>query len=126
MQMEDYSDEAIILKQKELNVLYDEFSKKYGIISSQTNKRAFNQDSSYCLLCSLEKLDDEGKFQGKADMFSKRTIKKAQPVTSVDTASEALAVSLSEKAGVDIPFMSQLSGKSEDEIKEELKGIIFI
>ncbi|MBR4342738.1 MAG: DEAD/DEAH box helicase family protein, partial [Lachnospiraceae bacterium] len=125
MQMDDYSDEAISSKQKELNTLYDDFSKKYGIISSQTNKRAFNQDSSYCLLCSLEKLDDEGNFQGKADMFTKRTIKKAQPVTSVDTASEALAVSLSEKAGIDLEYMSKLSGKSQDEITEELKGIIF-
>ena len=125
MQMDDYSDEAISSKQKELNTLYDDFSKKYGIISSQTNKRAFNQDSSYCLLCSLEKLDDEGNFQGKADMFTKRTIKKAQPVTSVDTASEALAVSLSEKAGIDLEYMSKLSGKPQDEITEELKGIIF-
>ena len=125
MQMDDYSDEAISSKQKELNILYDDFSKKYGIISSQTNKRAFNQDSSYCLLCSLEKLDDEGNFQGKADMFTKRTIKKAQPVTSVDTASETLAVSLSEKAGIDLEYMSKLSGKPQEVITEELKGIIF-
>lgn len=96
-QLEEYPDTVIKEKQAELNSLYDAFSKKHGLINSQTNKRAFNQDSSYCLLCSLEKLDDEGNFKGKADMFTKRTIKKAEVVTSVDTASEALAVSLSEK-----------------------------
>jgi len=125
MQMEEYSDAAITAKQQELNDRYDDFSKKFGLISSQTNKRAFNQDSSYCLLCSLEKLDDEGKFEGKADMFTKRTIKRAEVVESVDTASEALAVSLSEKAKVDLPYMAQLAGKSEDEITEELAGVIF-
>ena len=125
MQMEEYSDAAIAAKQQELNDRYDSFSKKFGLISSQTNKRAFNQDSSYCLLCSLEKLDDEGKFEGKADMFTKRTIKRAEVVTSVDTASEALAVSLSEKAKVDLPYMAELAGKSEDEITEELAGVIF-
>ena len=125
MQMEEYSDAAITSKQQELNERYDSFSKKFGLISSQTNKRAFNQDSSYCLLCSLEKLDDEGKFEGKADMFTKRTIKRAEVVTSVDTASEALAVSLSEKARVDLPYMAELAGKSEDEITEELTGVIF-
>ena len=125
MQMEEYSDAAITAKQQELNDRYDDFSKKFGLISSQTNKRAFNQDSSYCLLCSLEKLDDEGKFEGKADMFTKRTIKRAEVVTSVDTASEALAVSLSEKAKVDLAYMAQLAGKSEDEITEELAGVIF-
>lgn len=112
-------------KQKELNTLYDTFSRKYGLINSQTNKRAFNQDSSYCLLCSLEKLDDEGNFKGKADMFTKRTIKKAEVVTSVDTATEALAVSLSEKAKVDLSYMAELTGKEIDTIKEELTGIIF-
>ena len=125
MQMEEYSDAAVAAKQQELNTLYDDFSQKYGLISSQTNKRAFNQDSSYCLLCSLEKLDDEGKFEGKADMFTKRTIKRAEAVTSVDTAGEALAVSLSEKAQIDLDFMSRLSGKSKDEITEELAGVIF-
>ena len=125
MQMEEYSDAAITAKQQELNDRYDSFSKKFGLISSQTNKRAFNQDSSYCLLCSLEKLDDEGKFEGKADMFTKRTIKRAEVVTSVDTASEALAVSLSEKAKVDLPYMAELAGKSEDEITDELSGVIF-
>lgn len=124
-QLEEYPEDMIQNKQTELNQLYDDFSKKFGLISSQTNKRAFNQDSSYCLLCSLEKLDDEGNFIGKADMFTKRTIKKQEVVTSVDTASEALAVSLSEKAGVDLAYMSQLAGKSEEEITKELAGVIF-
>lgn len=125
MQLQEYPDTVIKEKQAELNSLYDAFSKKYGLINSQTNKRAFNQDSSYCLLCSLEKLDDEGNFKGKADMFTKRTIKKAEVVTSVDTAAEALAVSLSEKARVDLDYMAELSGKSTDTIKEELTGVIF-
>ena len=125
LQLEEYPDTAITEKQAELNRLYDRFSKKYGIISSQTNRRAFNQDSSYCLLCSLEKIDDEGNFKGKADMFTKRTIKKAEVVTSVDTATEALAVSLSEKAKVDLDYMAELSGKDIDTVKEELAGIIF-
>ena len=124
-QLEEYPDDMISNKQAELNQLYDDFSKKFGLISSQTNKRAFNQDSSYCLLCSLERLDDEGDFIGKADMFTKRTIKKQEVVTSVDTASEALAVSLSEKAGVDLAYMSELTGKSEEEITKELAGVIF-
>lgn len=125
VQLQEYPDTVIKEKQAELNSLYDAFSKKYGLINSQTNKRAFNQDSSYCLLCSLEKLDDEGNFKGKADMFTKRTIKKAEVVTSVDTAAEALAVSLSEKARVDLDYMAELSGKSTDTIKEELTGVIF-
>ena len=125
VQLQEYPDTVIKEKQAELNRLYDDFSKKYGLINSQTNKRAFNQDSSYCLLCSLEKTDEEGKFVGKADMFTKRTIKKAEVVTSVDTATEALAVSLSEKARVDLDYMAELSGKSVDRIKEELTGIIF-
>lgn len=124
-QLSEYPEDMIKNKQTELNQLYDDFSKKFGLISSQTNKRAFNQDSSYCLLCSLEKLDDEGNFIGKADMFSKRTIKKQEVVTSVDTASEALSVSLGEKAGVDLPYMSQLANKSEEEITKELAGVIF-
>ena len=125
VQLEEYPDAVILEKQAELNKLYDDFSKKYGLINSQTNKRAFNQDSSYCLLCSLEKTDEEGKFVGKADMFTKRTIKKAEVVTSVDTATEALAVSLSEKAKVDLDYMAELSGKDADTIKEELTGVIF-
>jgi N12 class adenine-specific DNA methylase len=125
MQLNEYSDEEITTKQKELNTLYDDFSKKFGLINGQTNKRAFNQDSSYCLLCSLEKTDDEGNFKGKADMFTKRTIKRAEVVTSVDTASEALAVSLQEKAKVDLDFMAKLTGKDTDTITDELRGVIF-
>jgi len=125
MQLNEYGDHEIENKQRELNELYDDFSGKYGLINSQTNKRAFNQDSSYCLLCSLEKLDDEGNFKGKADMFSKRTIKKAEVVTSVDTASEALAVSLGEKAKVDLPYMEELTGKDIDTLIEDLGGVIY-
>ena len=125
MQLNEYGDHEIEKKQRELNELYDDFSVKYGLINSQTNKRAFNQDSSYCLLCSLEKLDDEGNFKGKADMFSKRTIKKAEVVTSVDTASEALAVSLGEKAKVDLPYMEELTGKDIDTLIEDLSGVIY-
>ena len=125
LQLEDYPDEQIHSRQKQLNDLYDSFAKDYGRIYSKTNKRAFHQDSSYCLLCSLEKQDEEGNFLGKADMFTKRTIKKAEVVTSVDTASEALAVSLAEKAVIDFEYMSELSGKDEDTLTEELTGIIF-
>jgi len=125
LQMEDAPETEISAKQVELNTLYDAFSRKHGLINSQTNKRAFSQDSGYFLLCSLEKLDEEGKFKGKADMFSRRTIKKPEIVTSVDTSSEALAVSLSEKAKVDLDYMAQLVGKDIDTIKEELTGIIF-
>ncbi|MGN0372091.1 MAG: DUF3849 domain-containing protein [Enterocloster sp.] len=124
-QLEEYPDTAIKEKQAELNRLYDTFSKKYGLLNSQTNKRAFNQDSSYFLLCSLEKLDNEGNFKGKADMFTKRTIKRQEVVTSVDTASEALAVSLGEKAKIDLVYMSELTGKSGEELTRELAGIIF-
>ena len=124
-QLNEYPDDMIKNKQTELNGLYDTFSKKHGLINSQTNKRAFQQDSSYCLLCSLEKLDDEGNFKGKADMFSRRTIKKQEVVTSVDTASEALAVSLGEKARIDLAYMSDLTGKSEEEVTKELAGVIF-
>ena len=137
VQLEEYPDSVIKDKQAELNRLYDDFTKKYGLINSQTNKRAFNQDSSYCLLCSLEKTDEEGKFKGKADMFTRRTIKKAEAVTSVDTPTEALAVSLSEKAKVDLDYMADLLmddkeytdgeayGKMIDKITEELAGVIF-
>lgn len=124
-QMEEYPEEIIKEKQVELNSIYDAFSKKYGLINSNANKRAFNQDNSYCLLCSLEKLDSDGNFKEKADMFTKRTIKKTLVVTNVDTSSEALAVSLSEKADVDIEYMAELTGKSEEAIIEELTGIIF-
>ena len=125
LQLEDYPDEQIHSRQKQLNDLYDSFAKDYGRIYSKTNKRAFHQDSSYCLLCSLEKQDEEGNFLGKADMFTKRTIKKAEVVTSVDTASEALAVSLAEKAAIDFEYMSELSGKDENTLTDELTGIIF-
>ena len=125
LQLEDYQDEQIHSRQKQLNDLYDSFAKDYGRIYSKTNKRAFHQDSSYCLLCSLEKQDEEGNFLGKADMFTKRTIKKAEVVTSVDTASEALAVSLAEKAAIDFEYMSELSGKDKDTLIDELTGIIF-
>ena len=125
LQLEDYPDEQIHSRQKQLNDLYDSFAKDYGRIYSKTNKRAFHQDSCYCLLCSLEKQDEEGNFLGKADMFTKRTIKKAEVVTSVDTASEALAVSLAEKAAIDFEYMSELSGKDKDTLIDELTGIIF-
>ncbi len=125
LQLEEYPEERIQETQKKLNDLYDAFAKDFGRIYSKTNKRAFHQDSSYCLLCSLENLDEEGNYIGKADMFTKRTIKKAEVVTSVDTASEALAVSLSEKADIDFSYMSELSGKDTDTLIEELTGVIF-
>ena len=124
-QTEDYPDEAITEQQSKLNELYDKFSKKYGIINSRANNSAFNADSSYCLLSSLEILDDEGQFIRKADMFTKRTIKQKVVVTAVDTASEALALSLAEKARIDIPYMCELTGKTEDEITDDLRGVIF-
>ena len=124
-QMEEGSDEQIIKLQEKLNEEYDTFTAKYGLISSNANKRAFSQDSSYCLLTSLEFLDDKGELKRKADIFSKRTIRRAETVTSVDTASEALAVSIGERAGVDLSYMSQLSGKTEEELTEELAGVIF-
>lgn len=125
-QTEDYPDSAIKEQQQKLNQLYDAFSKKYGLINSRANSSAFNQDSSYCLLSSLEILDDERNFVRKADMFSKRTIKQKVVVTQVDTASEALALSLAEKTKIDIDYMSELTGKSEEEIAEDLKGVIFL
>ena len=124
-QMEEESDEQITKLQGKLNEEYDTFTAKYGLISSNANKRAFSQDSSYCLLTSLEFLDDKGELKRKADIFSKRTIRRAETVTSVDTASEALAVSIGERAGVDLSYMSQLSGKTEEELTEELAGVIF-
>jgi len=122
---ESGTDEEIKEEQKQLNHAYDKFYKKYGVISSKGNKRAFSSDASYCLLCSLEILDENGDLERKADMFSKRTISKAVPVTKVDTAAEALAVSLSEYARINLPFMSQLMNRSEEAITEELKGVIF-
>ncbi|MDD6708659.1 MAG: DEAD/DEAH box helicase family protein, partial [Ruminococcus sp.] len=126
LQTEDYPDSDIKAEQERLNKLYDNFTKKYGLINSRANTMAFSQDSSYSLLSSLEILDDEGNLERKADMFFKRTIKPHTPVTSVDTASEALAVSMGEKAGIDMEYMCQLSGKSEQEVFEELKGVIFL
>ena len=125
MQLNESSDAAIKAKQSILNQMYDTFTQKYGFINSGPNKRAFSQDSSYFLLCSLEKFDDNGNFKGKADMFTKRTIKKAEVVTSVDTSSEALTISLSEKGKIDLPFMSKLVGKDTDTLVNELTGIIF-
>ena len=124
-QMEEGSDEQIIKLQGKLNEEYDTFTAKYGLISSNANKRAFSQDSSYCLLTSLEFLDDKGELKRKADIFTKRTIRRAETVTSVDTASEALAVSIGERAGVDLSYMAQLSGKTEEKLTEELAGVIF-
>ena len=124
-QMEEGSDEQITKLQGKLNEEYDTFTAKYGLISSNANKRAFSQDSSYCLLTSLEFLDDKGELKRKADIFTKRTIRRAETVTSVDTASEALAVSIGERAGVDLSYMAQLSGKTEEKLTEELAGVIF-
>lgn len=125
MQMEDCSDLELSAMQDKLNRQYDTFTAQYGLLSSSANRKAFSQDSSYCLLASLEIVDEEGNLQRKADIFSKRTIRRPTPVTTVDTASEALAVSIGEKAKVDLPFMAQLCGKTEDEVKEELAGVIF-
>ena len=124
-QLEECSDEEVASLQAELNRVYDSFTAKYGLLSSNANKRAFSMDSSYCLLTSLEFLDEKGELKRKADIFTKRTIRRAEPVTSVDTASEALAVSIGEKAKVDIPYMMQLTGKTEEEVTEELTGVIF-
>ena len=124
-QMEEGSDEQITKLQEKLNEEYDTFTAKYGLISSNANKRAFSQDSSYCLLTSLEFLDDKGELKRKADIFTKRTIRRAETVTTVDTASEALAVSIGERAGVDLSYMAQLSGKTEAKLTEELSGVIF-
>ena len=124
-QTENHPDEIIRREQEKLNGLYDAYVKKYGRLYTRGNNLAFSDDSSYPLLCSLEVLDNEGNFARKADMFTKRTIRPHEPVTQVDTASEALAVSLSEKAQVDLGFMSELSGKSEDELVQELSGVIY-
>ena len=125
-QTEDYSDAEIQAEQVRLNELYDDFSKKYGLINARANNSAFSSDSSYCLLSSLEVLDNEGNFIRKADMFSKRTIKQKVTILSVDTASEAYALSLAEKAKIDMPYMMELTGKSEQELFEDLKGVIFL
>ena len=126
MQTADYPDYEVEKEQQKLNALYDNFSKKYGLINSRANVSAFSQDSSFALLSALEVLDENGELERKADMFTKRTIKPHTPVTSVDTASEALAVSMGEKAYVDMEYMCSLTGKTEQEIYEELKGVIFL
>ena len=128
LQMWESDDISIRAEQQKLNRLYDRFTEKYGLINSRGNALAFADDSSYYLLCSLEMLDDEDKtkLKGKADMFTKRTIRQRQSVTSVDTAAEALALSIGEKARVDMVYMSQLTGKSEDDIIDELNGVIFL
>ena len=126
LQTEDYPDSEIKAEQERLNRLYDTFSGKYGLINSRANTSAFSQDSSFSLLSALEIIGEDGELEHKADMFSKRTIKPHTPVTSVDTASEALAVSLGEKATIDMDYMMGLSGKSENEIFEDLKGVIFL
>lgn len=126
LQTEDYPDSEIKAEQERLNRLYDTFSGKYGLINSRVNTSAFSQDSSFSLLSALEIIGEDGELERKADMFSKRTIKPHTPVTSVDTASEALAVSLGEKATIDMDYMMELSGKSENEIFEDLKGVIFL
>ena len=125
-QTENYSDDEIKAQQAKLNTLYDNYTKKYGLINSRGNSLAFSEDSSYFLLCSLEVLDEYGELERKADMFTKRTIRAKHEVTKVDTADEALAVSLAEKAKIDIPFMENLSGKTEQQLYEDLKGVIFL
>ena len=124
-QLKGYSDDLIRREQQTLNRLYDEFTSQYGLLNSRANNAAFSDDSSYCLLCSLEVLDENGALVRKADMFSKRTIRQQEPVTSCDTAADALAVSLSEKAKVDLQYMGKLTGKTEEQLTEDLAGIIF-
>ena len=124
-QTEDYPDDLIHTEQENLNRLYDSFTKQYGLINNRGNYLAFASDESYFLLCSLEVLDDEGNFKRKADMFTKRTIKPHREITSVETASEALALSIGEKARVDLPYMEQLTGKPKEKIIKDLQGVIF-
>ena len=125
-QLEGYPDEDIAREQRSLNALYDRYTDKYGLLNSRANNMAFSDDSAYCLLCSLEVIDENGNLGRKADMFTKRTIRQQSVVTSVDTATEALAVSLSEKANVDMPYMAELTGKTEEQLAEELTGVIFL
>lgn len=126
LQSEDYPDEEIKAEQAKLNAVYDTYVKKYGHINSRANKSAFGDDSSFALLSALEIIGDEGEFERKADIFFKRTIMPHKPVTQVDTASEALAVSIGEKAIIDMEYMKRLTGKEEDEIFNDLKGVIFL
>ena len=126
LQTEDYPDSEIKQAQDKLNTLYDSFTKKYGLINSRANTSAFSDDSSYALLSALEVINEDGELERKADMFFKRTIKPHKPVTEVDTADEALAVSMGEKAAIDMEYMMELSGKSEEELFADLKGVIFL
>lgn len=125
LQLDDASDEEIRASQARLNSVYDSFVKKFGYLNSRTNQTAFREDAGYSLISSLEETDDDGKVAGKADMFTKRTIRKAVPVTHVDTSVEALSVSMGEKAAVDLEYMEGLTGKSREKIISDLKGIIF-
>lgn len=125
LQLADGSDEEIQSLQERLDTVYESFTKKFGLINSKANSLAFREDSGYPLICSLENIDDDGNLVSKADIFTKRTIRKAETASAVHTASEALAVSLSEKAAVDIPYMAALSGKSEEEVVNDLRGIIY-
>lgn len=125
-QLEGYPDHLIEQEQRTLNHLYDEFTAKYGLLNSRGNNMAFSDDSSYCLLCSLEVLDENGSLVRKADMFSKRTIRQQEAITSCDTATDALALSLSEKAMIDMDYMAELTGKNEETLFSELKGVIFL
>ena len=125
-QLEGYPDEDIAREQRNLNTLYDRYTDKYGLLNSRANNMAFSDDSAYCLLCSLEVIDENGNLGRKADMFTKRTIRQQETVTSCDTATDALAVSLSEKAKVDMPYMAELTGKTEEQLAEELTGVIFL
>ena len=124
-QTEDYSDEVIHEQQRKLNSLYDDFTAQYGLLNSRGNSMAFSDDSSYCLLCSLEILDEDANLERKADMFTKRTIRQRTVITQVDTATEALAISIAEKAGVDMSFMQSLTGLSEEQLVQDLEGVIF-
>jgi N12 class adenine-specific DNA methylase len=126
LQTEDYPDDTIRESQQRLNEVYDHFTKKYGLLNSRANKSAFGDDSSYCLLSALEVINENGELERKADMFTKRTIKPHKPITEVDTPSEALALSIGEKAIIDIPYMMELCNKSEEEIYNDLKGVIFL
>ena len=124
-QLENYGEDTITQEQSRLNYLYDSFSSKYGLINSRGNSLAFSEDNSYYLLCSLEDVDENGNLKSKADMFTKRTIKKRADITSVDTASEALAVSIGEKASVNMAYMAKLTGLPEEQLAQELTGVIF-
>ena len=126
LQTEDYPDEEIKAEQSKLNSLYDSYTKKYGLINSRANISAFSDDSSFALLSALEVINENGELERKADMFFKRTIKPHKPVEKVDTASEALAVSMGEKAGIDMEYMSKLAGKNEETLYQDLKGVIFL